>query len=373
MPEYSAEDAEILAAVLVDYQNLFHYLKGRLPGSGSPGDTVAELLDGLRGYLLDEEDARIATGCAYADFAGLDDHVRHLQRALYLSGIQPTFVPSTSHRNTTDLQMAIDAVSLRERRPDVELFVLVAGDRDYVPVVQALQAHGRRVLVVAFRDHLSARLLEHTGAGRFVQAETLLPGPSRDQLLPDDRDHDKPDEHSEFNEPTDLPYPINHDVVNIIETYFGQYDEVYLTPLLRRLSEEFGALEDHDPKSLVADLEEAGAVRLERRKGNPYDYTVLLVNPEHPAVVAVREEGEATSGDGAAFSYESRAYDFAYDEQDVDELDDDDLGDDELDDDDDELDTDDELGDDDEPGGDYDDDEFDDDEFENEEDEADRA
>ena len=336
MPDYSAEDAEVLAAVLVDYQNLFHYLKGRLPSSAAPGDTAAELLDGLRSYLLDEEDARIATGCAYADFAGLDDHVRHLQRALYLSGIQPTFVPSTSHRNTTDLQMALDAVALRERRPDIEVFVLVAGDRDYVPIVQALQAHGRRVLVVAFRDHLSARLLEHTGAGHFVQAETLLPGTTTDQLLPDDRDREKPEVHVEFNEPADLPYPINHDVLGIIETYFGQYDEVYLTPLLRRLSEEFGNLEDHDPKSLVADLEEAGAVRLERRKGNPYDYTVLLVNPEHPAVLAVREESEgATAGDGSAFAYESGTYDFAYTDGDADDgLDDDELDDDDFDDDD---------------------------------------
>ena len=40
----------------------------------------------------------------------------------------------------------------------------------------------------------------------------------------------------------------------------------------------------------MADLEECGAVRLERRKGMPYDYTVLLVNNDHPAVQEVRED-----------------------------------------------------------------------------------
>ncbi len=40
----------------------------------------------------------------------------------------------------------------------------------------------------------------------------------------------------------------------------------------------------------MADLEECGAARLERRRGMPYDYTVLLVNAEHPAVQEVREE-----------------------------------------------------------------------------------
>ena len=96
-------------------------------------------------------------------------------------------------------------------------------------------------------------------------------------------------------------------MLEIIEEHFGQYDEVYLTPLLRKLSEELGDLEDHDPKSLIGDLENAGAVRLERRRGFPYDYTVLLVNPNHPEVQAVREEFAAENGD----DYE-RPSDFGY-------------------------------------------------------------
>jgi hypothetical protein len=54
---------------------------------------------------------------------------------------------------------------------------------------------------------------------------------------------------------------------------------------------------DKDPKSLVSELEAAGAARLEKRNGYPYNYTVLIVNDDHPDVQDVHEESaqESTS------------------------------------------------------------------------------
>ncbi|MEO1728516.1 MAG: NYN domain-containing protein, partial [Bacteroidota bacterium] len=50
----------------------------------------------------------------------------------------------------------------------------------------------------------------------------------------------------------------------------------------------------------IGDLEECGAVRLERRRGMPYDYTVLIVNDEHPAVLEVRAEYAERGGTAGA-------------------------------------------------------------------------
>jgi uncharacterized LabA/DUF88 family protein len=289
------------AAVLMDYQNLHHYLKNRAQAGLAPADAAMELLNALRERLA-AEGVRLSVGYAYADFGGLDDHTRHVQRALYLHGIQPVYVPSTVHRNTTDLQLAIDALALRDGAPDVSTFVLVTGDRDYVPVVQALQAAGRRVLVVAFRDHLSSHLLQYTHAGQFLDAETLLSTESRAHLATQAAPAPAAEESDRFNEPRDLPHALHHDAMVVLERNFGRYEEVYLTPLLRKLSEEIGEVGGYDPKTLVADLEGAGAVRLERRKGMPYDYTVLLINRAHPAVMAVREEVHGEDAD-AAYDY----------------------------------------------------------------------
>ncbi len=273
------------AALLLDYQNLHHYLKGRVGGTGSTADLAGVLLRALRDRLS-AGDTRLVRGRAYADFSGLDDHTRHVQRTLYLHAIEPVYVPTTMHRNTTDLQLAVDAVEMRQRHPELDAFVLMAGDRDYAPVVTALLAHGKRVVVVGFKEHLSPHLLEMTDGGEFVDAATLLPS----DALPPEIEVGAAIQVTEFAETQDPAYEINYDALETIEKFFGQYQEIYLTPLLRRLSDEIGEVEGHDPKSLVADLEECGAIRLERRKGMPYDYTVLLVNAEHPAVVEVREE-----------------------------------------------------------------------------------
>jgi hypothetical protein len=192
------------------------------------------------------------------------------------------------HRNTVDLQMAIDALRSIDSVPEADTYVFVSGDRDYVPLVQAILQQNRRVIVSAFRDHLSGHLLDNSGRGEFLYAEPMLSEKLRDHLDADEAP--PPDAPVNFNTPTDLPTDQDYDALEVIEEFFGQYEEVYLTPLLRRLSEELGEAEGYDPKTLIAELENAGAVRLERRRGMPYDYTVLIVNSLHPAVLEIRAE-----------------------------------------------------------------------------------
>ena len=114
--------------------------------------------------------------------------------------------------------------------------------------------------------------------------------------------------------------------VEITEEHFGQYKEVYLTPLLRKLSDVLG--EQHDPKSLVSELEAAGAVRLEKRDGYPYDYTVLILNQDHPDVQEIQDEyySKSSSYNGSSDSYgdyDSYEDDYdSYEEEDYDDYED---------------------------------------------------
>ena len=108
------------------------------------------------------------------------------------------------------------------------------------------------------------------------------------------------------------------ETIEITEEHFGQYDEVYLTPLLRKLSDVLG--EQHDPKSLVSELEAAGAVRLEKRDGYPYDYTVLIVNEDHPGVQEIQDDyyNRRSSYDGNGVSEYASDYERVEAEADAD-------------------------------------------------------
>lgn len=285
--------SESRAATFVDYQNLYDYLRTRIPASDSVEEYIIQLLATLRQHLLGEEDTRTVLSRAYADFSGLSNNAYYIQKGLYMQGVEAQFVPVALHKNTIDLRFCIDVMETLARRSDIDTFVLLTGDHDYVPLVQTLLHNGRRVFMVSFREQASAELLRNTRDGAFIDAQSLLSEtPAGDTPVPGY-------EPSAFNAVTDLPYGIDRDALEIIERYFGQYEEIYLTPLLRKLSEELGEIEGHEPKSLIGDLEMAGAVRLEKRRGVRYDYTVLILNAEHHEIIAIREElsGSPVHGD----------------------------------------------------------------------------
>ncbi len=59
---------------------------------------------------------------------------------------------------------------------------------------------------------------------------------------------------------------------------------MWVGPYLRKMNELFPLLADYERKLLLETLTRAGAIRIEKRQGNPYDFTVIVVNYNHPQV-----------------------------------------------------------------------------------------
>jgi uncharacterized LabA/DUF88 family protein len=76
-----------------------------------------------------------------------------------------------SRTKRVDISLATDML-LHATRQHYDIAVLVAGDEDYVPLVEAVQAEGRRVHLWFFEDGLSP-LLKRT-ADHFVNVEELV-------------------------------------------------------------------------------------------------------------------------------------------------------------------------------------------------------
>ncbi|MFC7668064.1 NYN domain-containing protein [Hymenobacter humi] len=94
---------------------------------------------------------------------------------MYLMGVSTRNVLGTNHKNAADMQLCIDALEVMYTRPDIGTFVLVAGDRDYIPLLQHLRRQARQVLVAGFRESVSGDLLQNIGADHFIDARELLP------------------------------------------------------------------------------------------------------------------------------------------------------------------------------------------------------
>lgn len=282
------------ATVLIDADDLL----GRRDAALLP-----DLLRSLPGFLHRTVGARVQGGKAYADFYTLDGGAS-LQRDLYAAGLDPVFTA----RHGAEQTLAMDAALLLATT-DPGVLVVVAGSRSYAPLVRRARSLGRRVLVVAAEpprdaDHDTYALSDLAGdvPRERTNGEERAPRPPREGIA-----------YVPVQNATALR------ALEVIEEWFGQYDEVYLTPLLRKLTEEMGDV-DADPKALISDLEGHGAVYLERRPGRPHDYTVLLVDGQHPDVVRVRAlfedetDDEAPATPSAAYADEPGADEAGADE-----------------------------------------------------------
>ncbi len=280
------------AAIFVDYEDLFHTLSATTRRNGEVGALISEMIEALKRSLLEERETQTAVSQAYADFTELNGKGDALQRALYLQGVESRFVPQSLQSNAVEIQLCVDAMDLLHHRSDIDTFVLLTGSRSYLPLVQHFKRYGRRVLIVALQEPPSLDHVSHVDGESFFDARDLLSSFGR-RVLSQPEQASAPTNpeplkktHASFQSIED---PILIRGLEIIEEHFGQYDEVYLTPLLRKMSE---VLDERtcDPKAIISDLEDLRAVRLEKRQGFPHDYTVLIVERDHPDVERVQQD-----------------------------------------------------------------------------------
>lgn len=294
------------AAMFIDYDNLYTILKSQSGADRSTTEYAKEIFDEVRRYLEEGDDTPTIFARAYGAFGTRVDDDSQAPSILHRQGIDPVHVPAAMQNNTSEIRLTLDVTQFLERRPDVQTVVVVTGNRPYLPLVRWIREQGCRPLVAAVNPPQTADTPSFEEDSQYLDARNLLSQGSREELLAN-----APESGAAYTRATtpdnpppqqfqDVTNPVARRAIEITEEYFGQYDEVYLTPLLRKLSDVLGS--DHDPKSLVSDLEAAGAARLEKRNGYPYNYTVLIVNDEHPDVKEVHEElaPESTSDATAA-------------------------------------------------------------------------
>lgn len=267
----ASRPASSRAAVFVDLDDLAAVLAQRLTSTVRPEAFVLDALRALGPFVGRAFGARLAGVRAYADFATLDGGL-DLMRGLAQMNAEPVFAGGRA----AEMTIAMDAACLLRERSDVDVVVLISGSRSFGPLARRVRQAGRRVVVLT-----TDAPRERDDDSDVLSVFDLAPEAGRSAEPKAPR---VPRENVEYKA---VESAMGLRVLEVIEEFFGQYDEVYLTPLLRKLTDEIGA--DLDPKAQISDLEAAGAVYLEKRRGFPHDYTVLLVDGQHPDVVRVRD------------------------------------------------------------------------------------
>ncbi len=291
------------AALFIDYENIFHYIRKRTVDSERAGDMILELTQELRKKLSADFAQNCIVQYAYADFEQIEVNA---QGQLFLLGVETRNVVGTEHKNAADMRLCIDVMETMYTRDEIDTFVLVAGDRDYIPVLQHLRKHAKTVQVVAFKENISGDLLTLVGDG-YIDAFGCLGKVAQSEL---EVGQERLNEYFEMR-----AVASNEQAVQIAEARangkvaqtvfektkrlsgkdslvalevmlhnFGDKPEVWFTPYLNKLRNALQHLAEYERKALVTDLEMSGVVKVEKRRGEPHDYSVIVVNWDHPDV-----------------------------------------------------------------------------------------
>jgi uncharacterized LabA/DUF88 family protein len=277
----AASEQRTFAAILIDFENIFYYLRQRnLDRNQETTDVLSRLVQNLRTALMKRYNEDAISLDAYADYDRIDENALS---AMYLIGVETHNVLGTDHKNAADMKLCIDALTMLYTRQEICSFILVAGDRDYIPVIQHLRKHGKTVRVVGFPASVSGDLLTNVGQENFLDATQFLPAPKEQpaQVIngtPSVPGHPVPP-------PKENGVEMDHGTaLEIMFRHFPNKAEVWMTPYLHKLRTELPHLSEYDRKALIANMAESGIIRVEKRKGEPYDFSVILVNWNHPEV-----------------------------------------------------------------------------------------
>jgi uncharacterized protein (TIGR00288 family) len=137
-------------------------------------------------YIMERctEYGRVVIARAYADWYQFS----RVTNALYANGIEPRYVPTyyygqgreengSAIKNSVDIHLVIDAMGTLYNYPNIQTYALATGDRDFIPLVNAIRQHGKRVIVIGVAESTSSHLAQSADEFVFYHqlAEDVVP------------------------------------------------------------------------------------------------------------------------------------------------------------------------------------------------------
>jgi uncharacterized LabA/DUF88 family protein len=156
-------------AIFIDWENI--YISTVTEYKSKPN--VSAILEKAREY------GRIVSATAYADWT--DGDFRQAPPTLYSNGISPRYISARyfpggksqkRRTNSIDVMLAVECSDFLHGHPQVDTYVLVTGDGDFIPLVSLLRSKGKNVVVIGVSEATSYHLIE--SADHFISYASLL-------------------------------------------------------------------------------------------------------------------------------------------------------------------------------------------------------
>lgn len=143
-------------ALFIDWENLKYSLQQR-----NREPSISGLVEAIASR------GRLVIARAYADWLDRSHIFSQDQRHLYISGIEPVYVPASvdpltgeRRKNSIDVKMSTDCMEVSFTNDHINTFVLVSGDADFLHIASSLRSRGNRVIMIGVSWSTSNRFAE---------------------------------------------------------------------------------------------------------------------------------------------------------------------------------------------------------------------
>jgi len=166
-------------AVFIDFENIYVSVRDKL--DANPNFEI--IMDRCN------ELGRVILARAFADWY----RYPRITSALYANNIEPIYVPTYYYdkdagrtgrpiKNSVDMNLCIDAMRTLFTMPQLSTFVLITGDRDFIPLVNSIRQQGKNVVIVGVGGAASTHLAQ--SADEFIFYEQLVGKPMPNASAP---------------------------------------------------------------------------------------------------------------------------------------------------------------------------------------------
>jgi uncharacterized LabA/DUF88 family protein len=160
-----------LAALLIDYDNIYVSLVNDYKYSRSKAQSKTIIIIG-KALLQVEKELNLIPIIreAIADWSMYPD----VPNELYTMGVRVAHIKSTVGKNSADIELSLRLQEIMLTRPDIDVLIVLAGDRDYLPVAQRVHEKGKRIVFCSFERCLSGDIKMLVGRNNywFIDPET---------------------------------------------------------------------------------------------------------------------------------------------------------------------------------------------------------
>lgn len=267
------------AALFVDCENLYYSIKNNYENVDY---LFSEILLNLVKEMGTEFSSEVLIRRAYAPFSSA--HFLGNIDELALQGFVPVHVLSDARKNSVDMMLAVEVIEVLYKKPEIEVFCIVGGDRDYIPIVGKLKELGKTVYVCALETSMSGDLLRFVGEDFFLDPLWMV---ERDEIVPlEVKNESQGKESSESYDASSVSYSEINTVLDEAKLFREKHnnEELWLSPFMGALRKRFPDKSAEKIRGIIHGIEDMGVWKIEERdsyRDGISSYSVLLVEWEH--------------------------------------------------------------------------------------------